>query len=96
MTPRQKKSVPRTGRSLNLHYDDRLATIATTTAATTATEIATTTTTAAAAEIATRTIFTGTSFVDGQRPAIELLAVEFGNRAIGLILRRHLDETETA
>src|SRR5262245_34247558 len=58
--------------------------------------------TAAAAAIttaATETAAAGAAlprFVDGQRPASELTPVQVANRAVGVLGRSHLHETETA
>src|ERR1017187_2096111 len=53
-------------------------------------------TAAATAEVATRTLFTGFGFVDGQRATVQFLAVEIGNGLGGLFLRAHLDERKSA
>src|SRR5271154_6714386 len=54
------------------------------------------TTAAATAEVATRTLFTGFGFVDGQRATVQFLAVEIGDGLGGLFLRAHLDERKSA
>src|ERR1017187_9706872 len=51
---------------------------------------------AATAEVATRTLFTGFGFVDGQRATVQFLAVEIGDGLGGLFLRAHLDERKAA
>jgi len=71
-----------------------------------ATETATATTTTTAAEIAVtaattteitpRSLFARTRFVDRQGAAVKVLAVQIGNRFVGLLLRAHLDKTEAS
>src|SRR5688572_17157590 len=50
--------------------------------------------TAAAAEATTAAALAGLGLVDGQRPAIVLLAVERGDRRLRLFVRTHLHEPE--
>ena len=70
------------------------ATIAAATAATAATPTISTTTTATAA--AAWAIFTGTSFVDRQSTALEVLGVKHLDGLLGVFLGRHFDECKTA
>jgi len=63
----------------------------TTAAAATAAAAAATTTT----EVATGTIFLGTSFVHGESATIKFLAIEIGNGFVGLILGTHFNERKT-
>src|ERR1700722_20015175 len=56
---------------------------------------AATTATAAAATTAARTFLTWLGFIDGQGAAAVLLAVQRGNRRLGLAVSAHLDESET-
>jgi hypothetical protein len=69
---------------------------ATTTAAATATAAITATTTAAAAATTTAafTRFHGTSFVDGQRTAVDLLAMKLRNGRLSFLSGSHFDEAE--
>jgi hypothetical protein len=62
------------------------------TTATTAAESATTT----AAEVTAGTFLTGTGFVDGQRTAVQFLAVEISHGFVGFFLSAHLDERKSA
>src|SRR5277367_1176495 len=55
-----------------------------------------TATAATTTEVATRTLFTGFGFVDGQRATVQFLAVEIGDGLGGLFLRAHLDERKSA
>jgi hypothetical protein len=60
--------------------------------ATAAAAVATATTTAAASAAAA--LFARASFVDRQRPAIVLSAVDAGNGRLGFLIAIHLDETK--
>src|SRR5579863_3269503 len=51
---------------------------------------------AASATAARPTIGFGSRFVDVQGPAVQVAAVQFRDGAVGIRIRAHLDETETA
>ena len=75
------------------------AAVTTTVAATTAAAVAATTTATTAAVTTTaaataRAVFAGLGFVDGQRPAAVLLAVQRGDRRLRFVVGAHLDEPE--
>jgi hypothetical protein len=71
------------------------ATVAAATA-TTAAPSSTITTAAAATSTARGTIFTGPSFVDRQRTALEVFGMEHLNGLLGVLFGSHLDKGETA
>src|SRR5579862_9011178 len=57
--------------------------------------MAATMTAAATTATATAAFGFGPGFIDGQRPAATVLAVQGGNRSLGLLIGFHLDEAET-
>src|SRR6185503_13585950 len=57
--------------------------------------VASITTTTAGSSAAAGAGFAGLGFIDGQRPAVLLLAVQSGNRRGGLGVTAHLHESET-
>lgn len=67
-----------------------------TTAAAATTTAAVTATTAAAAATAKGTLLAGTSDIDGQLAPLEIPSVESVNRLLGIFIRCHLNETESA
>ena len=84
----QIKRTPLSGRPLLTQLTEVSLAVATTAATTEVTALAATT------EAATGAVFAGLGFVDGQRTAIEVLAVELGNGLRGFFLRGHFDEPE--
>jgi hypothetical protein len=67
----------------------------TTAATATATTAPTAKSTAATATATTGPVFTGLGFIDGQRPAIVILAVEGSDRLLSFFVCAHFDEPET-
>jgi hypothetical protein len=70
------------------------ASAATTTATTVAAAAATTAAASTTATAATAAIFTRASFVDGERPAVVLLAVHSGNGRLRFFITSHFHEAE--
>src|SRR5262249_54687080 len=62
--------------------------------ATSATAAAAKTTTAATAAKTAGARLLRPRFIDGEGPALEILAIERGNRLFGLFVRRHFNEAE--
>jgi len=82
-----KKSVPHTRNALPDNNDVAVESIS---ASAVISSAATT-----AAETATGAFLSGASFVDGQCPTIQLLAVALGNRLGGFFLRSHLHKAKS-
>src|SRR5580765_3767070 len=64
-------------------------------APTAAASAATTATTATAAEVAARTFFPRTGFIDGQGAALKVFAVEFADDFVGVLLGGHFHEAKS-